>query len=165
MLAAAASVARRRRVAPGILITLGGSFVDHVQDVRADRAGAGLRDVAGTPSAPAALQNAKRFRRCHVQRVERAIGRAGPRLDEPLGRDPGEPVTIDLDATQVTVYGRRKQGTNFTAAVRQRLPPAGHGPTLNDIGIDTPPMGGYKEIQPAALEAAVQRLAANAVPS
>jgi hypothetical protein len=112
MLAAAASVARRRRVAPGILITLGGSFVDHVQDVRADRAGAGLRDVAGTPSAPAALQNAKRFRRCHVQRVERAIGRAGPRLDEPLGRDPGEPVTIDLDATQVTVYGRRKQGTN-----------------------------------------------------
>ena len=69
-----------------------------------------LRAVACTPSAPAALQNAKRFRRCHVQRVERAMARAGERLDRALGRDPGEPVTIDLDATQVTVYGRCKRG-------------------------------------------------------
>ncbi len=87
-----------------------GRFFDHVEDVRADRAGAGLRAVAGTPSAPAALQNAKRFRRCHVQRIERAMARAGQRLDRALGRDPGEPVTIDLDATQVTVYGQRKRG-------------------------------------------------------
>ena len=38
------------------------------------------------------------------------MARAGRRLDRALGRDPGEPVTIDLDATQVTVYGPRKQG-------------------------------------------------------
>ena len=36
--------------------------------------------------------------------------RAAQRLDHALGRDPGEAVTIDLDATQVTVYGARKQG-------------------------------------------------------
>jgi DDE family transposase len=89
---------------------VGGSFFAHVEDVRADGAGAGLRAVGATPSAPAALQNAKRFRRCHVQRVERAMARAGQRLDRALGRDSGEPVTIDLDATRVTVYGRRKQG-------------------------------------------------------
>ena len=38
------------------------------------------------------------------------MARAGERLDRALGRDPREPVTIDLDATQVTVYGQRKQG-------------------------------------------------------
>jgi len=86
------------------------SFFDHLEDVRADRAGARLRAIADTPSAPAALQNAKRFRRVHVQRIERAAARAGERLDRALGRDPAEPVTIDLDATQVTVYGRRKRG-------------------------------------------------------
>ena len=108
---------RRRGLSPGELVVslaecqlVGGSFFDHVEDVRADRVGAGLRAVAEMPSAPAALQNAKRFRRCHVQRIERAMARAGQRLDRALGRDPGEPVTIDLDATQVTVYGQRKQG-------------------------------------------------------
>ncbi|MGH2844247.1 MAG: IS1380 family transposase, partial [Solirubrobacteraceae bacterium] len=70
----------------------------------------GLRAVAATPSAPAALGNSKRFRRVHVQRIERAIARAGQRLDRALGREASEPVTIDLDATQVTVYGCQKQG-------------------------------------------------------
>jgi Transposase DDE domain group 1 len=108
---------RRRGLSPGELVVglaecqlVGASFFDHVEDVRADRAGARLRAVAETPSAPAALQNAKRFRRCHVQRIERAAARAGERLDRALGRDPGEPVTVDLDATQVTVYGRDKRG-------------------------------------------------------
>src|SRR6266508_5806794 len=108
---------RRRGLSPGELVVslaecqlVGGSFFDHIEDVRADAAGAALRAVAGTPSAPAALQNAKRFRRCHVQRIERAMARAGQRLDRALHRDQGEPVTIDLDATQVTVYGRRKRG-------------------------------------------------------
>ncbi|MGO9974204.1 MAG: transposase [Solirubrobacteraceae bacterium] len=35
---------------------------------------------------------------------------AGEALDRALGRDLGEPVTVDLDATQVTVYGRKKDG-------------------------------------------------------
>jgi hypothetical protein len=108
---------RRRGLSPGELVVslaecqlVGGSFFEHVEDVRADGAGAGLRAVAGMPSAPTALQNAKRFRRCHVQRVERATARAGARLDGALGRDPAEPVTIDLDATGIEVFGRRKQG-------------------------------------------------------
>ncbi|MGE5635617.1 MAG: transposase [Nocardioidaceae bacterium] len=108
---------RRRGLSAGELVVslaecqlVGGSFFDHVEDVRADVAGAGSRAVAAAPSAGAALQNAKRFRRCHVQRVERAVARAGQRLDKALGRDPGEAVTIALDATQVTVYGQRKQG-------------------------------------------------------
>ena len=62
------------------------------------------------PSPPAALQNAKRFRRVHCQRVERAMSQAGERLDRALGREPGEPVTIDLDATRITVYGRCEGG-------------------------------------------------------
>jgi Transposase DDE domain group 1 len=108
---------RRRGLSAGELVVslaecqlVGGSFFDHIEDVRADRAGAGLRAVAQTPSAGAALQNAKRFRRVHVQRVERAMARAGQRLDRALERDPAEAVTIDLDATHVTVYGQRKDG-------------------------------------------------------
>ena len=75
---------RRRGLSPGELVVslaesqlVGGEFFDHVEDVRADRAGAGLRAVAATPSAPTALQSAKRFRRCHVQRIERAAARRG----------------------------------------------------------------------------------------
>lgn len=108
---------RRRGLSPGELLVslaesqlVGGEFFDHIEDLRADRAGAPLRAVAATPSAPCALQNAKRFRRVHVRRAERALARAGEHLDLALGRDPAEPVTIDLDATQVTVYGQRKQG-------------------------------------------------------
>jgi hypothetical protein len=108
---------RRRGLSPGELVVslaecqlVGGSFFDHVEDVRADRAGARLRAVAATPSAPAMLQNAKRFRRCHVRRIERAMARAGRRLDRALGRDVAGPVTIDPDATRVTVCGQRRQG-------------------------------------------------------
>ena len=89
---------------------VGGAFFEHLEDQRADTAAAQLRAVPEVPSASAALQNAKRFRRVHCQGVERAMAIAGERLDVSLGRDPGEPVTIDLDATQVVVYGRRKQG-------------------------------------------------------
>jgi len=106
---------RRRGLSPGELVVslaesqlVGGEFFDHIEDLRADRAGAALRAVAATPSAPTALQNAKHFRRVHVQRVERAQARATERLDCALGRDRAAPVTIDLDATQVEVYGRKR---------------------------------------------------------
>jgi len=108
---------RRRGVTPGELVLslaecqlVGGAFFDHLEDQRADKAGEQLRAVAAVPSAPAALQLSKRFRRVHCQRIERAMAAAGQRLDRALGRDPGEPVTIDLDATQITVYGRGKDG-------------------------------------------------------
>jgi hypothetical protein len=108
---------RRRGASPGELVVslaecqlVGGTFFDHLADQRADTAGAGLRAVPEVPSPPAALQNAKRFRRVHCQRVERAMSQAGERLDGMLGRELGEPVTVDLDATQITVYGRCKEG-------------------------------------------------------
>jgi hypothetical protein len=108
---------RRRGLSPGQLVVglcecqlVGGEFFSDVAQVRDDEAGAGLRAVAGPPSAPTALQRAKDFRRVHCQRVERAAARVGEHLDRSLGRDPGEPVTVDLDATQVVVYGARKQG-------------------------------------------------------
>jgi len=108
---------RRRGVSAGALVVslaecqlAGGAFFDHLEDLRADSAGAALRAVGDVPSAPAALQVSKRFRRVHCQRVERAMSRAGQRLDRALGRDAGEPVTIDLDATQITVYGGSKDG-------------------------------------------------------
>jgi hypothetical protein len=108
---------RRRGVSPAELVVslaecqlVGGAFFDHLEDQRADTPAAELRAVADVPSASTALQNAKRFRRVHCQRVERAMAQAGERLDETLGRDPAGPVTIDLDATHVIVYGRSKEG-------------------------------------------------------
>ena len=108
---------RRRGLSPAQLVValaesqlVGGEFFSDVAQVRDDEAGAGLRAVAGTPSPPTALQRAKDFRRVHCQRVERAAARVGEHLDRSLCRDRGEPVTVDLDATQVVVYGARKRG-------------------------------------------------------
>ena len=67
--------------------------------------------MAATPSAPTARQLAYRFKPTHIRAVERAVARCGNELDRKLGRDPGEHVTFDLDATESVVYGRRKQGT------------------------------------------------------
>jgi len=104
---------RRRGVSPGELVVslaecqlVGGECFSDLERVREDRAGDGLR-AARTPSAPAALQRAKDFRRVHCRRVERAVARCGEHLDQALGRDPAEAVTIDLDATGIEVYGRK----------------------------------------------------------
>jgi hypothetical protein len=114
----AAPIKRRERgVGPGELLTaiaeaqLAGAecFAD-LEDVRADEAGAPLRAVADVPSSSSALQIAKRFRRSHLQRAERAAARAAAKLDEALGREAGEDVTVDLDASGVEVFGLRKQG-------------------------------------------------------
>ena len=83
----------------------------HIEDVRADRAGAGLRAVARTPSAPTARQLAYRFKPTHIRAIERTAARCGNELDVRLGRDPGEDVSFDLDATETPVYGRKKRGT------------------------------------------------------
>lgn len=108
---------RRRGLSPGQLVValsecqlVGGEFFSDLEEVRADQAGSALRTVGQAPSAPAALQRAKDFRRVHCQRVERACARVGEHLDRALGRELQEPVTIDLDATGIEVYGHRKQG-------------------------------------------------------
>ena len=110
--------ARRRGLSAGALVValaesqlVGGECFDDVENVRADAAGASLRAVPDAPSAPTARQLASRFEPGHIRAIERAQARAADALDRRLGRDRGEPVTFDLDATESVVYGRRKQGT------------------------------------------------------
>lgn len=108
---------RRRGLSAGALVVslaecqiAGADCFDDVENVRADRAGAPLRAVAMTPSAPATRQLARRFEPSHIRAIERAQARVGERLDRELGRDPAEDVSLDLDATETEVYGRKKQG-------------------------------------------------------
>jgi hypothetical protein len=110
---------RRRGVSGGELVValaesqlVGGECFDDIEELRADQAGAVLRAVARVPAAATALQLAKRFRRCLCQAVERGLARAGQRLDRALDREVAEPVTIDLDATVLEVYGRGKRGAS-----------------------------------------------------
>lgn len=114
---ASAVKARRRGLSAGALAVslaecqiAGAECFDDVEDVRADTAGASLRAVAATPSAPTARQLARRFRRSHIRAIERAQARVGDRLDRELGRDRAQDVTFDLDATETAVYGRKKGG-------------------------------------------------------
>ncbi len=109
---------RRRGLSPGQLAVAiaecqltGAECFDDIEVVRADQAGARLRAVAGTPSAPTARQLAYRFKPSHIRAIERGVARAGNELDRRLGRDPSEAVTFDLDATETKVFGRRKRGT------------------------------------------------------
>ena len=109
---------RRRGLSAGALVValaesqlVGGDCFDDIEQLRADAAGAPLRAVADAPSAPTARQLAYRFKPAHVRAVERGAARVGDELDRRLGRDPGEQVTLDLDATESVVHGRRKQGT------------------------------------------------------
>jgi hypothetical protein len=108
---------RRRGLSAGALVVslaecqiAGAECFDDVENVRADRAGAPLRAVAATPSAPAARQLARRFRPSHIRAIERAQARVGERLDRELGRDLTEAVDLDLDATETEVYGPKKRG-------------------------------------------------------
>jgi DDE family transposase len=111
----AASVKERRRgVSGGELVValaesqlVGGACFDDLEDLRADGAGRALRAATRVPSAATARQLARRFRRCHVQAIERALARVGGRLDRASGRDPGAEATIDLDATQIEVHGAK----------------------------------------------------------
>jgi hypothetical protein len=78
-----------------------------IEELRADRAGADLRGARRVPAASTARQLARRFRRCDIQAIERAIARVGGRLDRALGRDATADATTDLDATQLEVHGRQ----------------------------------------------------------
>ncbi len=109
---------RRRGLSPGGLVVamaesqlIGGDCFDDIEHLRADAAGAQLRAVPATPSAPTARQLAYRFKPAHIRAIERALARVGNDLDRRLERDPGEDVTLDLDATESVVYGARKRGT------------------------------------------------------
>lgn len=109
---------RRRGLSPGELAVsvaeaqlAGAECFDDIEVMRADGALAPWRAVAEVPSAPTARQLAYRFKPAHIRAIERAVARAGNELDRRLGREASEDVTLDLDATETTVYGARKQGT------------------------------------------------------
>jgi hypothetical protein len=89
---------------------VGGECFDDIEVLRADGALAPWRAVPQAPSAPTTRQLAHRFRAGHIRAIERAQARCGNELDRRLGRDPGEAVTFDLDATETVIYGRRKRG-------------------------------------------------------
>ncbi len=105
--------ARRRGVSPGGLVVslaecqiAGAECFDDIENVRADVAGAALRAVPGTPSAPTACQLAQHYRSPHIRAIERALARVGNDVDRKLVRDRGCAVRFDLDATETEMYGR-----------------------------------------------------------
>src|ERR1039458_2571402 len=114
-----APVKRRRRglSAGGVAVAIseaqlvGAECFDDIEDVRADEAGAELRAGGQAPSASTARQLSYRFKTSHIHAIERAAARCGNELDRRLGREAGEDVSFDLDATETVVYGRRKRGT------------------------------------------------------
>ncbi len=108
--------ARRRGLSPGALVVslgecqiAGAECFDDIENVRADTAGAALRADTATPSARPHANS-----RCvtGLRAIEGAVARVGERVDRQLGRDPGDQVTFDLDATETEVYGRgaRRRG-------------------------------------------------------
>ncbi len=108
---------RRRGVSPGELIVSlaeiqlsGGDCFSDLDDLRYDPAGAQLRAVGAVPAPTTALGLAKRFRRSHLQAVERALACVGEAHDRALGRSLADDVTIDLDAIGIEVYGHQKEG-------------------------------------------------------
>jgi hypothetical protein len=107
---------RQRGLRPGELVVsvaesilCGAECWDDLEELRSDGASAGLRAVAAAPAASTARQRAARYRRSHLQAIERAAADAGAWLDEEAGVPVGEAVTIDLDGTDIEVHGR-KQG-------------------------------------------------------
>lgn len=108
---------RNRGVSPGELVVClaetqlgGGDCFSDLDDLRYDEAGRWLRAIAPVPAPTTALGLTKRFRRSHLQAVERALARAGEAFDRELGREPTASVTIDLDAIGIEVYGPQKEG-------------------------------------------------------
>lgn len=81
---------------------------DDLENLRADVASAPFRAVAAAPASSTARQRAALFRRSHLQAVERAAADAGAYLDRQRGLDAAEPVTIDLDGTDITVHSRKE---------------------------------------------------------
>lgn len=108
---------RNRGVSPGELVVslaetqlAGGDCFSDMDDLRDDEAGRSLRAVGAVPAPTTALGLSKRFRRSHLQAVERALARVGAVHDRALGRDVTASVTVDLDAIGIEVHGAQKQG-------------------------------------------------------
>jgi hypothetical protein len=110
---------RRGRSAGELLVSLaeaimaGGNHLAHLEVLRQDAAGAGLRAVAETPPPTTAGQLLRRLTVAQLRAALAATAEAGNLLDAELGLDATAPVTLDIDATTTEVYGRQKQGAAF----------------------------------------------------
>jgi hypothetical protein len=91
----------------------GGAHLAHLEVLRQDAAGAGLRAVAETPAPTTAGQLLRRLTVAQLRAVLTATAEAGNVLDAELGLAAAAPVTLDIDATTTEVYGRQKQGAAF----------------------------------------------------
>jgi len=118
---------RRRGLSGGGLVMsfvemmlAGGDFMPDLEGLRADAAGAKLRTVAEAPAPTTAGELARRFDDEHVGGIEAAnaevLQRAVAAMPEHTGqRLERTPPTIDLDPTDVQVYGLDKEevGWNY----------------------------------------------------
>lgn len=110
---------RRRGVSPGgLLVGLAESMLvgaDSMLDldrVRADRAAQPFR-ATEVPAVSTATQLAHRFGEAHLHGAERAFAAVANAVDVQRGTaTAGEVVTLDMDSTQVEVYGPAKEGAS-----------------------------------------------------
>ena len=121
---------RRRGLTGGELVMalaesmlVGGDFLCDLDSLRADVAGAALRTIADPPAPTTAAVLARRFGPAQLRGIERGLAavtaRAVGLLPAPRrqGLQAVRP-TVDLDPTDVEVYGAKKQGMGWTYAGR-----------------------------------------------
>jgi hypothetical protein len=116
---------RRRGLSPGELLLsvtetmlAGGDFMCDLDFQRRDEAGAPLRAVRAIPASTTFIANAKHFGDAVVLDVENAVGELTRRWFAMLPEKRRLKLvttrpTIDLDPTEVEVYGTRKEGVAY----------------------------------------------------
>jgi Transposase DDE domain group 1 len=119
---------RRRGLGGGALVMalaesmlVGGDFLCDLDTLRADVAGAALRTIACPPAPTTAAELARRFGPTQLGGIETALAevtaRAVALLPTPRRRGlQAVRPTVDLDPTDVEVYGANKQGVGWTYA-------------------------------------------------
>ena len=108
----------------GLMVSLaetmlaGGDFFCDLDHQRADRAGVGVRAVPGIPPRTTAIGLGRRFTAEVASQLETANGRLVRDVFARLPAGRREKLvstrpTIDLDPTDIEVYGRKKEGSDF----------------------------------------------------
>jgi len=119
---------RRRGVGGGGLVMalaesmlVGGDFLCDLDTLRADTAGAALRTITRPPASTTAAGLARRFGRAQLAGIEAGVAEVTERAVGLLGEARRQGLcavrpTIDLDPTDVEVYGASKQGVGWNHA-------------------------------------------------
>lgn len=109
----------------------GGDFMSDLENLRADEAGAALRAVPDAPAPTTFIALARRFDEATVGDLESAVGAMAatwfaalaPARRQALA---GVRPTVDIDPTDIEVYGRKKRGVawNYAGQLSGRAHPA-----------------------------------------